>query len=168
MLSSADGCNSLENLLHCKQPAKRLKPLKCQEVKVVKTMPFQPGVSGNPNGRPRGRMTWQDYADRIDYYLTQFSRSEIKTMVLDPHEFDKLVVRDALIVQTIAEALQVDGLASREKLLSRVIGEAITRGELTGKDGQSFFGADARAHIRGKLIPPPAKAIAGSTPSDAE
>jgi len=95
---------------------------------------FKEGWKGGP-GRPRGRMTWQDYADRIDYYMTEFSRSEIKAIVLDPAEFDKLVVRDAFIVQTIAEGLQVDGLASREKILSRVIGEAIKRGEISGVDG---------------------------------
>lgn len=80
-------------------------------------------------------MTWQDYADRIDHYMT-FTRGEIKTLVMEEKEFDKLVTRDALVVQTIAEALQKDGIVSREKILSRVIGESLKRTEIMGADGK--------------------------------
>lgn len=111
---------------------------------------FKAGNPGGP-GKPRGRMTWQDYADRVDHFLSTYARGEINALVLNEDEFDKLVVRDALIVQTIAESLSKDGLMSRKELLNRVIGEAIKRGELTGKDGANLFNDDARAAIEGKL-----------------
>jgi hypothetical protein len=100
---------------------------------------FPEGQSGNPAGRPRNRMTWQNYADRIDYYLNEYTRGEIKKLVLDPDEFDKLVTRDALVVQTIAESLQVDGLPSRKELLNRIIGTPIEKAEIMGKGGNNLF-----------------------------
>jgi hypothetical protein len=93
-------------------------------------------ASLNPLGRPLGsRMTWQDYADRVDHFLTEYTRAEIKEIVLDQARFDKFVTRDALILQNIANSLQVDGGQERERLLSRVIGEAIKRSEFTGAGG---------------------------------
>ena len=112
---------------------------------------FKEGWKGGP-GRPRGRMTWQDYADRIDHFLQNFTRGEIKKIVLDPDEFDKFVSRDAMIIQTMAEAFQADGLMSRKELLNRVIGEAIKREELTGINGTKLFGNDPRAEIESKLV----------------
>ena len=108
------------------------------------------GQSGNPAGS--SRMTWQQYADRIDHFLKTYSRGELKAIVTNVDEFDKLVVRDALIVQTIAESLAADGLMSRKELLNRVIGEAVKREELTGANGTKLFGNDARSEIEGKLI----------------
>ena len=109
------------------------------------------GYCPNPKGRPRGIMTWQDYADRIDYYLSGFTRGQIKALVMDVDEFDKLVSRDAMIVQTMAEAFSGEGLLSRKELLSRVIGESMKRGELTGANGTALFGDDDKAAIRSKL-----------------
>ena len=126
---------------------------------------FKAGNPGGP-GKPRGRMTWQDYADRVDHFLSTYARGEINALVLNEDEFDKLVVRDALIVQTIAESLSKDGLMSRKELLNRVIGEAIKRGELTGKDGANLFNKDARAALESKLGSAIAGTEAQETPSE--
>lgn len=128
---------------------------------------FAEGNAGGP-GRPRVRMTWQDYATRIDHFLMGYSRAQIKAIVLNTAEFDKLVMRDAFIVQTMAEALQSDGLASREKILARVIGEAVQRKELSGPEGGAieFDDAGRRADLRRRLLAEPtsrsAEAASGS------
>lgn len=96
---------------------------------------FAPGNNANPNGRPRHRMTWQSYADRVDFFLNTYTRGQIKAIVTDPVAYDKFVVRDAFILQSIAEALQADGLASRREIINRVIGEAVKRNEVSGVGG---------------------------------
>lgn len=126
------------------------------------------GQSGNPFGRKR--MTWQDIADRVDYYLSSFTRGEIKAMVLNTEEFDKLVMRDAFIVQTMAEGLQSDGLMSREKILARVIGDALQRKELSGPNGGAieFDDATRRADVRRRLLSDAAESAAPSPTGEAK
>lgn len=138
------------------------------EVKRNKDGTWPPGQSGNPFGNKR--MTWQDYADRIDYYLSHFTRGEIKALVTNVEEFDKLVMRDSFIVQSMAEGLQSDGLMSRQEIIKRVVGEAVSRKELSGPDGGAieFDDAGRRADLRRKLLAEPSTRAPGENSGSAK
>lgn len=131
---------------------------------------FAEGNPGGPGRKPGTRMTWQNYADRVDHYLQTFTRGQIKAIVLNTAEFDKLVMRDAFIIQTMAEGLQSDGLMSREKIIERVIGQALSRKELSGPDGGAieFDDAGRRADLRRKLLAPATAGSETATNSEAD
>ena len=85
-------------------------------------MPFQPGISGNPKGRPRG---YQSYGDRAWYFLLSHTVGMIEDLYNDKKAMHRLPVTDALIVTRIHEAIQPGGGKSMNSLLDRIIGKPV-------------------------------------------
>jgi hypothetical protein len=99
-----------------------------------------PGVSGNPKGRPPS--VFAGFADRATHLLEKLSRAEIIRISEDEAELNKYPSFDCLVIRQLANALQAGKdqpqilMDEREKLYDRVMGKAVSRTELTGKDGE--------------------------------
>lgn len=104
---------------------------------------FKDGWAGG-TGRPKGtRMTWQSYADRVAYFRDMPEEELIA--IFTATDFKKRPNRDCGIIrQIIAEQYEI--------LNDREIGKPLSRGEMTGADGQPLFGSDPRTAIEGKLL----------------
>ncbi len=101
-----------------------------------------PGVSGNPKGRPPS--VFAGFADRATHLLEKLSRAEIIRISEDEAELNKYPSFDCLVIRQLANALQAGKdqpqilMDEREKLYDRVMGKAVSRTELTGKDGEGL------------------------------
>lgn len=70
-------------------------------------MPFQPGQSGNPAGRPASGL--QDLSTRLAHFLHSHTIDEIYALVRNKKEWGKLTAIDGVIVRRIHAALQKAG-----------------------------------------------------------
>ncbi len=104
-------------------------------------MAFPRNVSGNPKGRPPGVFhTFSDTAGRI---LEELSREQIIAISDDEEKLNTYPAFKCLVIRQLANALKAGGpdaplhlAEEREKLYDRVMGKAVSRTELTGKDGE--------------------------------
>ena len=97
------------------------------------------GVVKNPNGRPSS--LFQGFSDRSALLLEKYGRSEILAIADDDKRLDEFSSFDCLIIRQLASALRANHDSSsvlmeeRERLYDRTMGKAVSRTELTGKDG---------------------------------
>ena len=103
-------------------------------------MPWVKGQSGNKAGRTPS--VFAGFADRATHLLEKLSRAEIIRISEDEAELNKYPSFDCLVIRQLANALQAGKdqpqilMDEREKLYDRVMGKAVSRTELTGKDGE--------------------------------
>jgi hypothetical protein len=101
-------------------------------------------IKGMPSVNPKGRnrAVFQDFPQRASHYLEKLSKSEILALASNDEKLDKLSSFDCLVIMQLAGALdrndKLNLAAERERLYDRVMGKAVSRTELTGKDGQNF------------------------------
>ena len=98
--------------------------------------------SVNPKGRPSGVFsTFSDTATRL---LEELTREQIIAISDDEAELNKFPPFKCLVIRQLAHALQAGKnepqilMDEREKLYDRVMGKAVSRTELTGKDGANL------------------------------
>lgn len=104
------------------------------------TTKWQKGVSGNPKGKPPGVFhTFSDTATRL---LEKFGRDELIAISDDEARLNTYPAFQCLVIRQLAGALRAGGpdatinmTEERERLYDRVMGKAVSRTELTGKNG---------------------------------
>lgn len=91
-------------------------------------MPFQPGQSGNPAGRPASMLSHQNFKDRAAYIFEKYEPNELIKLGNEIAQGKKVPVSsfDALIIVNLSSALQKDG-KERERLLDRLLGKSVIR-----------------------------------------
>lgn len=108
--------------------------------------PYQPGESGNPNGRPPKTLTWLNKELTGQGYERVKAAEAMEAMELllglDAEKLTELVhnAEQPILVRTLAKRLlgnQAHDLI--EKMLDRVHGKAKQRMEHTGEDGAVLF-----------------------------
>lgn len=85
--------------------------------------PFKSGESGNPNGRPKGQ---KNYATLYREALIKLAKSNNKT----PDELELEILSKGILNARAGD------YRFYKDLLDRLHGTAISRAELTGKDGE--------------------------------
>ena len=99
---------------------------------------FQPGISGNPAGRPA--TGFQSFKDRLCYWLETKSIDDIEKLVLKKSEWRKLPAIDGIVVRRIHAALQHEGSGADFALvLDRLLGKPAQA--ITGEDGKPLMPA---------------------------
>lgn len=83
-------------------------------------MTFQPGVSGNPNGKPTGS---GDFIARLHHWTKTHDIEEIEKIYKNKAKFNKLPVIDGLCCVRLYEAIQQRGGQTMENLFDRLIGK---------------------------------------------
>lgn len=80
---------------------------------------FQPGVSGNPGGRPKSFLTRSRVKIIIDKYLS-LSRNELEKLIIDKENTPAL---ELMIISTILYCIKAGDYSRLEALLSRAVGK---------------------------------------------
>ena len=83
-------------------------------------MTFQPGVVTNPKGRPKNAL---EFVPRVKNFMENYSVHEIKTILANKREYNKLSVTDGLIVKRLNEALDDNGATPMNIMLDRILGK---------------------------------------------
>ena len=91
-------------------------------------IPFEKGVSGNPNGRPKGS---RNRATIVRQWL-EINRESFNPIT---GQTEPLEIQDQITLQQIVKALEGDTNAYKE-LMDSAHGKAVQSFEHTGKDGE--------------------------------
>lgn len=83
-------------------------------------MVFQPGITGNPKGRPKGS---QSFVDRCKYICERYTHDDVLETIKDKKKLGKLPVFDSMIIKRLHEAITTDSYHSMNALLDRLIGK---------------------------------------------
>ena len=101
--------------------------------------PFEPGKSGNPNGRPSGPISQllREYGDAYDLsvVITKTKDGEITAQTLQLSTDKQATINQVIAVQLLHMALKGDIRAIRE-VIDRTEGKAKQSIELGGSDGE--------------------------------
>lgn len=101
---------------------------------------FPVGVSGNPSGKPKSVFSTQEQV--AGALMERYTPGQILDIAGDPKKLDKLGTWSAVVMLQLANMLKshedLDFAIERERMLDRVVGKAVSRTELTGKDGAAL------------------------------
>ena len=125
-------------------------------------IPFEPGKSGNPKGRPplpddvkEARKLTKIEFERIANKYIHMTRAELKVAAKEP----EATAMDRMVIKIIVDAVKFGKIYNIEFLLDRLVGKVIEKRELTGKDGGPLeFSSLTDEQLDAKLLELQAKA----------